>query len=519
MQKRPASGPRCRAEPMPFPGPGVRRAMLVVVVISLAGCAVGPNLHKPDRTPPAAYNAHPSDLAHYRQRIRWTARQAQSWWMLFHSKTLDKYIRRAMHANPDLQAARAAVRRQQSLIAVAQGGLSPDITADATLSRSRALRAGANGGRSYRVPGDLYNLMLGTLNIRYNADVFGRQEDLVHAARARAAVGLANLRQNEVFLAAAVARAVISGAAAKAQLEAAVRVTAADGRLLDLLKQEYRLGYQNLQSVEQQSSITASASSRIAPLRTQLAEARHALATLLGRAPDSVLKMPIMRSLRLPAVLPTTVPSALAKQRPDIQAAAAELRVAAAQADVATADLYPRFDITAEIGKAATSGALFFDPASTLWGIGMGLAAPLYEGGALHARRRAAIDEYEVVRDRYRATLLNAFREVADALRALQGADAAYVQQYRAREAAGKALHLAEARYRDGVADYATVLNAEIAYQQDTVAAINGRSLRYLDSTALFLALGAGWRSGHRRSSLAVRPVRASTRGAPEGAA
>lgn len=487
-----------------------RGAMLVGVLISLAGCAVGPHLHKPDNAAPATYDAHPDDVSHYRQRIRWTRRQARSWWVLFHSQTLDGDIRQAMRANPDLQAARAALRRQQSLITVAQGGLAPDISANGLLSRSRALRAGANGGRSYRVPGDLYNLVLGTLNIHYNPDVFGRQEDLVHAAQARAIVSRADLRQNEVFLAAAVSRAVIEGATAKAQLAAALRITKADDHLRDLLKQEYGLGYQDLQSVEQQSSVAAEAASRVGPLRAQLAAARHALAILLGHAPDAALTIPAMRRLRLPTVLPTTVPSMLAQQRPDIQAAGAELRVAAAQADVATADLYPRFDITAEIGKAATSGAVFFNPASTLWAIGAGLVAPLYEGGALHARRRAAIDEYEVVRDRYRATLLNAFREVADALRALRGADGAYVQQYRAREAARKALHLAKARYRDGAADYAAVLNAEIAYQQDTIAAINGRSQRYLDSVALFLSLGAGWRSGPGGRVAATRPIHAS---------
>ncbi|WP_226859838.1 TolC family protein, partial [Acidithiobacillus ferriphilus] len=114
--------------------------------------------------------------------------------------------------------------------------------------------------------------------------------------------------------------------------------------------------------------------------------------------------------------------------------------------------------------------------------------------GALHAQRRAALDQYKVVSDRYRGTVLNAFREVADALRALQGADAAYQYHLAAQKAAGAALHLAEARYRDGATDYATVLDAEIAYQQDTVAAISARSQRYLDSVALFVALGDGWR-------------------------
>ncbi|MHB8252633.1 MAG: TolC family protein [Acidiferrobacter sp.] len=172
-----------------------------------------------------------------------------------------------MQANPDLQAARAALAREQSLITVAQGGLLPSVGANAGVSRGRAQRAGANGGASYRIPGNLYSLLFGTINVSYNPDVFGRQKDLVHAARAQAAVSRASLHQSEVFLAAAVSRAVINGAAAQAQFDAARHIATADARLLHLLQQEYQLGYQNLQSVDQQEAITAAAQARIAPYR------------------------------------------------------------------------------------------------------------------------------------------------------------------------------------------------------------------------------------------------------------
>ena len=474
--------------------PGMARLVVLLGVAAAAGCAVGPQLSAPAVPAPKTYNAHPINLRGAPQRVQWTTQEAQAWWSLFRSTPLNDYIRQAMRANPDVQAARAALARERSLIAVAQGGLLPGVGAGAGVGRGRAQRTGANGGASYRIPGNLYSLLLGTIDVHYNPDVFGRQADLVHAAEARAAVSRAGLHQSEIFLAAAVSRAVISGAAAQAQLHAAQRIAAADAHLLHLLRQEYQLGYQNLQSVDQQAAITAAAQARIAPLQADVAAARHGLAALLGQTPDADLSMPTLASLQLPASLPTSLPSALAAQRPDIQAATAELKVAAAQADVATANLYPQFNITADIGKAAMTGGMFFNPISTLWSLGAGIAAPLYNGGALHAQRRAALDQYKVVSDHYRGTVLNAFREVADALRALQGADAAYQYHLAAQKAAGAALHLAEARYRDGATDYATVLNAEIAYQQDTVAAITARSQRYLDSVALFVALGDGWR-------------------------
>lgn len=491
---------------------GTELSIFVVAAVYLSGCAIGPQLHGPVVAVPTGYNADAVHLSHYDQRIRWTTQQAHSWWALFHSRALDSYMRKAMRANPDIEAAQNALLRQQSLIVAAQAGFTPQLSATGGISETRALRAGANGGRSYRIPGDVYSLLLGTLNVSYNPDVFGRQRDLVHVAKAEAAVSRARLHQSEVFLAAAVSRAVIEGAALKAQLNAARHIVTADARLLRLLQREYRLGYQNLQSVDQQKAITDAAQARIAPLYADVSAARHGLAALLGDLPNVDLPIPTLGSLKLPSVLPATLPSDLAAGRPDILAAAAELKVAAAQADVATADLYPQFSITADIGKAAMTGAMFFNPISTLWSLGVGIAAPIYNGGALDARRRAALDQYKVVRDQYRGTVLNAFREVADALRTLQGVDRSYRHRLAAQTAARAALQLAEARYRDGAADYATVLNAEIAYQQDSVAEINTRSQRYLDSVALFVALGDGWETtsgaaptlGDRQDSSAI---------------
>ena len=470
----------------------LRPAFFALCAVSLAGCAVGPRLRTPHPLVPTQYTAHTTDGASA-QRLRWTKKEQSDWWHLLHSPLLDHYLADARKANPDLQAAQASLKRAQALVGVAEGGLLPQVDAGASVGRERALRTGTNGGSAYRIPGNLYSLLLGTVNISYAPDLFGRQSDQIDAAKAQAAVAEAQWKQSQVFLAAAVSRAVITGAAANAQWQAARGIAAADQRLLRLLTQEYHLGAQNLQTVEQQQAITAAARSRIAPLAAERATARHALAALLGKNPDAKLPLPTLAQLRLPDPLPTAIPSALLQQRPDIEAARAAVHAAAADAKLAAADRFPQVDITASLGKAAQSGALFFNPASTLWNLGASLAAPIYHGGALAAQEKAAIDLYQVRSAQYRSTVLNAFREVADALRALKADDTAYTQQKAAQMAAAQAWKLAQDRYRDGETNYETVLNAEIAYQKDTVAAIHGRSQRYLDSVALFLALGDGW--------------------------
>ena len=312
------------------------------------------------------------------------------------------------------------------IIEVADAGFLPRLGANLGAGRQRALRAGTNGGFGTRVPGNPYTLLLGSVDISYNPDVFGRQGYILKDARAQSAVARAELHQGQVFLGGAVTQAVITAASAHAQVRLAQAMAQDDAQLLTLIQNEYQLGAQNLQTVDEQQAVAEAAAARIPPLQAAESAARHQLAALLGTVPAAPLSLPSLQELHLPAVIPALVPSALVENRPDIQAAHAKTEAAAAQVGVATANLYPNIDITASLGKAAMTAGMFFNPASTLWAIGSSLAAPIYEGGALHAKKRAAMDHWRVTTDLYRATVLNAFREVADALRAVQSADTAY---------------------------------------------------------------------------------------------
>ncbi|MHB0888686.1 efflux transporter outer membrane subunit [Acidithiobacillus sp.] len=469
------------------------RLLPLLAALGLAGCAIGPKLPAPTAPLPARYNQHAVNGAQQTQHLQWTEGQAQSWWHLFHSPALNRLIATATAHNPNLAAAQSSLAQAQALEGVANAGFLPRLGANLGAGRQRALRAGTNGGFGTRVPGNPYTLLLGSVDISYNSDVFGRQGYILKDARAQSAVARAELHQGQVFLGGAVTQAVITAAAAHAQLRLAQAMAQDDAQLLTLIQNEYRLGAQNLQTVDEQQAVAEAAAARIPPLQAAESAARHQLAALLGTVPAAPLSLPSLQELHLPAVIPTLVPSALVENRPDIQAAHAKTEAAAAQVGVATANLYPNIDITASLGKAAMTAGMFFNPASTLWAIGSSLAAPIYEGGALHAKKRAAMDHWRVTTDLYRATVLNAFREVADALRAVQSADIAYTHSKAAAQAAASAYQLALARYRDGAVDYATLLNAELEAQKDEIAAVQARAQRYLDSAALFVAMGDGW--------------------------
>jgi NodT family efflux transporter outer membrane factor (OMF) lipoprotein len=191
--------------------------------------------------------------------------------------------------------------------------------------------------------------------------------------------------------------------------------------------------------------------------------------------------------------LPLSVPSRLVQQRPDIRAAEEQLHQASANIGVATANLLPQFNITGDFGSAALQVASLFTPATAIWSIGGSVAQPIFHGGTLLHQRQAAIAAYEAARAQYRDTVLNAFRNVSDALRAVQSDAVTLRAQERAMRTATDSLNLAREQFRAGAITYLTLLNAQRAQQQALILLVQAQAARYADTAALFQALGGGW--------------------------
>jgi NodT family efflux transporter outer membrane factor (OMF) lipoprotein len=187
-----------------------------------------------------------------------------------------------------------------------------------------------------------------------------------------------------------------------------------------------------------------------------------------------------------------SLPSTLVQARPDIRAAEAQLRAANAQVSIAVARMYPSLQLSASWGTQSNFTRTFLDPASRLWDIGAGLAAPLFEGGTLRAQKHAAQDAYRAVFATYQSTVLNAFRNVADVLRALEHDSSLLDAQARALHAAGAALALVSLEYRAGQVDYLSLLTSETQYQQASIAFVAAKAQRLADTAALYIALGGG---------------------------
>ncbi|HLB57614.1 MAG TPA: efflux transporter outer membrane subunit, partial [Gammaproteobacteria bacterium] len=204
--------------------------------------------------------------------------------------------------------------------------------------------------------------------------------------------------------------------------------------------------------------------------------------------------------LSLPTRLPVSLPSELVRQRPDIRASEALLHVASAKMGVATANLYPQITLSGNYGWTENVMSGLFKPNSNVWNYTGGLVAPLFNGGALMAQKKAAVAAFQEAAAQYRQTVLQAFQNVADTLRALQNDAKKLKDQKDAEISAHKSLAITQKQFKLGGVSYLSLLNAERQYQETRIARIQAEAARFTDTAALFQALGGGW--WHRQCPL-----------------
>jgi NodT family efflux transporter outer membrane factor (OMF) lipoprotein len=243
-----------------------------------------------------------------------------------------------------------------------------------------------------------------------------------------------------------------------------------------------------------QRAVLAQAQATLVPLQKQLAQQRNLLTALAGRFPsEEVAEAFDFSALQLPTDLPVSLPSRLVEQRPDVRAAEAQLHAASAQIGVATANMLPQFALTASAGGIATELSTLFASGNVFWSLAAGVTQPLFQGGTLLHRKRAAEAAYDQAAAQYRSTVITAFQNVADTLRALHYDAEALQSALEAERAARESLDIAREQVRLGDISYLALLGAEQTYQQALLGLVQAQANRYADTAALFQAVGGGW--------------------------
>lgn len=472
-----------------------------LVAALLTGCTVGPAYQRPASPEVQGYTATPlastvvpaqsaSGAAAAGQTLAFGAAVHPEWWTGFGSSALDDLMNQALAHNPDLSAAQATLEQARYNLKAAKGVFYPQLGLG--LAGERLRTNGAAGGQAGG--SQLYNLYTGQVSVSYSPDVFGLNRLAARGARAQVDVARDQLSAARLTIEGNVTTAVLGLAALEEQVTATRQTVADQRQILGLTRTRYELGAASEFDLLTQQSQLASSEAQLPQLEQTRDQTRHLLATYLGRFPSQAdgLKIPALADLHLPAALPVSLPSTLVRERPDIRAAEAQLRAANAQVGEAVARMYPSLELTGNFGGQSNDAGKLFNPASRVWDLAANLLAPLFEGGALEAQKQAAEAAYRGVFADYQSTVLGAFRNVADVLRALQHDSAALDAEARALQSAQQAFDLVRAQYQAGAVDYLNLLTSETQVQNARIAFVQAEAQRYADTAALYLALGGG---------------------------
>ncbi|HEX3400237.1 MAG TPA: efflux transporter outer membrane subunit [Acetobacteraceae bacterium] len=470
----------------------------IAVSVTLGGCEVGPDFLRPSAPDVDGYTKEPLSVQTAAARTRGGEAQRfvqdmdipGQWWALFHSEPLNQLIEQSLANNPDLDAAQAALRQAQENARAGEGPLFPNVSAGLQAERERF------SGATFGQPGatSTFSLVTPSLNVSYAPDVFGGTRRQIESLLAQADYQRFQLEATYLTLTSNVVVAAVQEASLRGQIAATQDIIKDQTDQLGVVRQRFVLGASSQADVLTQEATLAQTRATLPPLQKQLAQERDQLAALAGRFPSQGVDETFeLDSLRLPQDLPVSLASRLVEQRPDVRAAEAQMHAASANVGVATANQLPQFSITGSLGTVASGFTNMFAPGTGVWSIAGGISQTLFDAGTLLHKKRAAVAAFDQAAAQYRSTVIKAFQNVADALRALQSDADALVAQSAAERSAFASLDLARRQYQLGAIDYLTLLNAQRTWQQARISLVQAEANRYADTAALFQALGGGW--------------------------
>jgi NodT family efflux transporter outer membrane factor (OMF) lipoprotein len=481
----------------------MRRIVPLLATTALAACAVGPDYQKP--APPAVSGYTPEKLGEAvgqtpapgtppteAQRFAADADIPGQWWTLYHAPALNTLVAKALAANPTLAAAQAALRQARELVYAQEGAFFPSVSGSYQPSRNKTATAALAPVGSTDSP--YYTLQTTQLSVSYAPDVFGGVRRQVEDQRSQAAAQRFQLEATYLTLTSNVVAAAIQEASLRGQIAATQAIITIEAKSFTVLQKQLGLGGASGADVLLQQAALTAAQATLPPLQKQLAVQRDLLRALTGQFPSEELpEIFDLAAFQLPAALPVSLPSKLVEQRPDIRQAEANLNSASAQIGVAVANRLPQISLSGVIGSSPAQLGNMFAPGNGFFTIAANLTQPLFDGGALLHKERAARANFDAVAAQYRNTVITAFQNVADSLRALQADADAVDTAVLAEQVALHSLDITRAQQRLGQIGLLATLTVQQTYEQALINAVQAKATRLADTAALFQALGGGW--------------------------
>jgi NodT family efflux transporter outer membrane factor (OMF) lipoprotein len=464
---------------------GTIAVLLIAAGLGMNGCKVGPDYVRPDVAMPDGW----------RERVRTdTSIGAEPYWRVYDDVVLQGYIKRSLDSNLDLVAAMARIDAARAQVTVANADLYPQLGVDASATgfKNSPNRYPGVASDAFVGPSGVFGI-LGTLS--WELDIFGRIRRGTEAQRAQLRATEESYRAASVSIVAAVAETYIairrldllkeiidSNIASRRTYERLARTLFEGGKTSEL---DWRQAEGELRRVEAELPVVVFG----------IAQAENALNVLLGRPPGIAIDRgkPLTQQ-SIPSSLPSGLPGDLLVRRPDIVAAEQRLIAANARVGQAVASMYPRFAISATGGFQTLDGAPVFDANSLLWNAVGNVVQPVFQGGRLSAQVDVADASTMELVAVYRQTILQAMREVNDALVELQQRRAEVESTAGSVRSVRDVLRLSELRYRYGATPYLQVLDAQRSLLDAQRRDVDARAKLYAAYINLYKALGGGWR-------------------------
>jgi multidrug efflux system outer membrane protein len=454
------------------------RVSLSVTLLWLAACAMGPDYTRPKVPAPDSF--------------RMAEMEGESianlpWWELLRDVELQRLVRISLEENKDLQLAVATVEEFQARLGIARIDYIPHATVSANapvIARNTPFSvAGFPTPTSYYLQG----------NLNWELDIWGRVRRSNEAARGDLLAREENRRAVILSLVSGVAQAYFDLRQFDMQFDIAKRTLQSWEESVKIAQARLRQGLIPKLDADQFEAERANAAARSAELERQMIQKENELSVLLGRNPAAIPRGPMLTEQVMPSEVPAGLPSELLQRRPDILQAEQQLAAATARIGVAQANRFPQITLTGLLGVASPHLSNLFKSGSDFGAAGFGLTGPLLNAQTLGYEQRAVEAQSRQVLAQYEKTVLVAFREVDDSLVAVRTAR----QQAQAQEAQvaalRSALHLAELRYKGGLANYLDVLTAKRSLFDAELSLAATRRLHLVSIVQLYRALGGGW--------------------------
>ncbi|OON40919.1 RND transporter [Izhakiella australiensis] len=481
-------------------------ALMVLSVLTLSACAVGPDYNAPKPVTASHFNAMDADAGSKPQA---SAINPQ-WWKTFQDPQLDSLITRAIAGNLSLQQAVMRIASSRQQINQARGAWFPSVTGNGQVTRQQLGVKGqleSNGVYdqidqsapqsrstldSLTKPVTLYQ---GNFDASWELDLWGKVRRQVEVAKAQQQQNIENRNDALVSLEAEVARTYLQlrGAQAVTQtIETQIQVAQ---QTLELTQSQQRNGLSPMTDVENARAQLGSLRAQLPQYQSQTRQAMNGLAVLLGKMPGALdSELATTKALPpLPALVPVGVPSTLARRRPDVRVAEAQLHAATANIGVSVAQMFPSLSLTGEFGMRNTDASYLDNWSSHFYSFGPSLSIPIFQGGRLVSSVKLARADQASAALGYRQTVLTALQDVENALVSYRADQQRVDSLNETVEAQQNAFNLARDSYGKGLSSFIEVLDAQRQLAQTRQQLVSARMQSSVDLVALYKALGGGW--------------------------